>query len=113
MKVFGHLELSQDFADFHADRPGAGDPARGDRGDDRCQGGFGRGEQVGAFAGAFGGKERVTARHEAFARVVGMGDLGEVLIVEQRHLQRPVIGGQRGDGRGAQRESASPSHRAP
>ncbi|BBZ06622.1 hypothetical protein MDOR_07910 [Mycolicibacterium doricum] len=26
-----------------------------------------------------------------------MGDLGEVLLIEQRHLQRSVIGGQRSD----------------
>jgi hypothetical protein len=28
-----------------------------------------------------------------------MGDLGQVVLVEQAHLQRPVIGGQGGDRR--------------
>jgi hypothetical protein len=32
-----------------------------------------------------------------------VGDLGQVLLVEQAHLQGPVIGGQGLDGRGAQR----------
>ena len=32
-----------------------------------------------------------------------MGDLGQVVSVEQAHLQRAVIGGEFGDGGGAQR----------
>ncbi|BBZ06623.1 hypothetical protein MDOR_07920 [Mycolicibacterium doricum] len=67
MKVLGHLELSQDFADFHPDRPGAGDPARADCGDDRCQGGLGGGEQFTAFTRPFGGQQRVATRDETFA----------------------------------------------
>ena len=39
-----------------------------------------------------------------------MGDLGEVLLVEQAHLQRAGVGGQRGDLRGAQR--GQPAHPA-
>jgi hypothetical protein len=35
-------------------------------------------------------------------------DLGEVLLVEQRHLQRPAVGGQGGDGRGTQ--AGQPAH---
>jgi hypothetical protein len=52
--------------------------------------------------GAFGGQGGVAAGDEPFAGVVGVGDLGEVLLVEQAHLQRAVVGGERGDGRGAQ-----------
>ena len=41
-------------------------------------------------------------RHiRALARVVGVADLGEVHLVEQGHLQRAVISGQRRDRRGA------------
>ena len=64
---------------------------------------LGGGEQVVAFAGAFGGQYWVAAGDQPFAGVVGVADLGEVLGVEQRHLQWPVIGGQGGDLRGAQR----------
>ena len=103
VQVFGHLVLVDHFADFEADLVGAGEAARGDGGQDRCQELFGGGEQFAAFAGAFGGQEWVAAADEPLAGVVGVGDLGEVLIIEQAHLQRPVVGGQGGDGRGAQR----------
>ena len=64
---------------------------------------LGGGEQVVAFAGAFGGQQWVAAGDQPLAGEVGVGDLGKVLGVEQAHLQRPVVGGQGGDLRGAQR----------
>jgi hypothetical protein len=39
---------------------------------------------------------RVAAGDQPLAGVVGVADLGEVLLVEQAHLQRPVVGGQGG-----------------
>src|SRR6185295_13712491 len=42
-------------------------------------------------------------RHQPLAGVVGVGDLGQVVGVEQAHLQRPVIAGELGDRGGAQR----------
>jgi len=64
---------------------------------------LGGGEQLAAFAGPFVGQERVAAGDEAFAGVVGVGDLGEVVLVEQGRLQRSAGRGQGLDGRGAQR----------
>jgi hypothetical protein len=40
---------------------------------------------------------------EALAGVVRVAELGEVLLVEQGHPQRPVIGGELADGGGAGR----------
>ena len=75
-------------------------PAGGDRGDERGQGVLGGGEQLGAFAGPLGGQERVAAGDQPFSGVVGVGDLGQVGLVEQGQLQRPVVGGELGDRRG-------------
>ena len=90
-----------------------GNAAGGDRGDDLVEVGVGGGEQVGAFAGAFVGQRRVAAGDQPFAGVVGMGDLGEVGLVEQGQLERPVVGGERGHRGGAQRgDPAEPAARA-
>jgi len=43
------------------------------------------------------GQGGVAAGDQPFAGVVGVADLGQILGVEQAHLQRPVIGGQCGD----------------
>ena len=67
-------------------------PAGGHPGDDRSQQVLGGGKQVVAFAGVFGGQEWVVAGDQPLAGEVEVADLGEVLGVEQRHLQRPVIG---------------------
>ena len=78
---------------------GAGQGAATDAGHDlveQCLGGV---EQGAAFAGAFGGQQRVAAGDQPLAGVVGVGDLGQVLLVEQGQLQRPVRGGERGDRR--------------
>ncbi len=53
---------------------------------------LGGGQQLGAFAGPLFGQQRVLADHQAFARIVGAGDLGHVAIIEQRGLQRPTRG---------------------
>ncbi len=51
--------------------------------------------------GALGGQRGVAAGDQPLAGVVGVADLGQVMLVEQAHLQRPILGGQFGDGRGA------------
>ena len=75
-------------------------PAGHPLGDGR-QIGLGGVEQLGAFAGPLGGQGGVAAGDQPFPGVVGVADLGEVLGIEQAHLQRPVVGGQCGDRRGA------------
>src|SRR5580692_13061732 len=40
------------------------------------------------------GQQRILADHQAFARIVGPGDLGHVAVIEQRGLQRPARGGE-------------------
>ena len=49
------------------------------------------GEQLLALAGALGGDERVAADDQALVRVVVGGDLGQVLLVEERELQVAVF----------------------
>ena len=81
-------------------------PARVPRGDPVGDAGeqfVGRGQQLGAFAGTFGRQRGVAAGDQPFAGVVGVADLGQVLGVEQAHLQRPVVGGECGDCGCAQR----------
>ena len=64
--------------------------------------GFGGGQQLVAFAGALGGQGGVAAAHQPLAGKVRGGDLDEVLLIEQRQLQR--VGLDQGlDLRGAQR----------
>jgi hypothetical protein len=53
---------------------------------------FGDGQQFLAFAGPLFGQQWVLADHQAFARIVGAGDLGHVAVIEQRGLQRPALG---------------------
>src|SRR5260370_1257310 len=56
---------------------------------------FLRGFQQGfAFGGALAGQRGIAAADQPLARVTGVGDLGEVLLVEQRHLHPPVVPGQ-------------------
>lgn len=89
-------------ADPEPDLVRATEPARVHRSQDGGQGGFGGGEQLVAFAGPLGGQERVAARASR-SPGVGMGDFGEVLLVEQGRLQRPTCCGERLDRRGPQR----------
>lgn len=44
-------------------------------------------QKFAALAGALVGKQRIAAGHETLARIVGRTDLGEILRVEQRHLE--------------------------
>src|SRR5580692_11708020 len=46
---------------------------------------------------------RVPAAHQPLAGIIRMGDLGEVLLIEQGQLQRAAVSGQDGDVRGLQR----------
>src|SRR5580693_2793053 len=57
-----------------------------------CEVFLGRGQQFRTFAGPLFGQQRVLADHQAFARIVGAGDLGHVAVIEQRGLQRPALG---------------------
>ena len=86
--MLGHVAPAQHRADGLADRRGAvqrtarplhaGCNAREFvRGD---------GQQLGAFAGSLFGQQRVLADHQAFAWIVGAGDLGHVAVIEQRGL---------------------------
>jgi hypothetical protein len=97
VEVLAHLVLVDDRADRDADLVGAGQPARADAGDDGFQQFVGGGQQVVAFAGAFGGQQWVAAGDQPLAGELGVADLGHVLGVEQRHLQRPILGSQFGD----------------
>ncbi len=56
-----------------------------------------------AGAGAVGGQDRVAAGDQPLAGEVRAGDLGQVLLVEEAELQRPAVGHELSDGRGAQR----------
>ena len=58
-----------------------------DGGGDRGESGLGGDQQLVAFAGPLGGQGRVAAGDEALAGVVGVGDLGQVGLVEQAELQ--------------------------
>jgi hypothetical protein len=49
-------------------------------------------EQFAALARPFLGEQRITADHEALARIVGRGDLGEVtLIIQIREVKPPLF----------------------
>jgi hypothetical protein len=92
--VLGHLVPADDFPDPDPDLAGTAQASGNHGGDDLCQfrvGGFQQGQ---AFAGPLGGQGRVTARDQSFPGVVRVGDLGEAGLVEQRHLQGSVVGGQ-------------------
>src|SRR6266540_789451 len=56
LEVFGHLVPVDDPADLQPDRVGAGQPAGGYGLGERCEQLFGGGQQLGAFAGPFGGQ---------------------------------------------------------
>ena len=100
-KVLAHLAFGDDPADGLADFARSAQAPGCHPGGDGGQVGVGGGQQFGAFAGPLGGQGGVAAGDQPFPRVVGVADLGEVLGVEQAHLQRPLLGGQGGDIRGA------------
>jgi hypothetical protein len=98
--VLGHLVPADDPPDPHPDLAGTG-KAPGIGGDDLGQLNIGGFQQCQAFAGLLGGQGGVTARDQAFPGIVGVGDLGEVGLVEQGHLQWSVVGGKGGERRGS------------
>ncbi len=100
-EVLAGLVLADHLADLDADRPGAGEPAGLDAGEEGGEQLLGGGQQVLADPGAVGGQDRVAAGDQPLAGEVIGGDLGEVLLVEQAELQRPVVGHHLADGRGA------------
>ena len=81
--MLGGLVLADDLADLDPDRPGAGEPPGLDAGEDGGEELLGRVQQVLALAGPVGGQGRVAAGDQPFAGVVGGGDLGQVLLIEQ------------------------------
>ena len=83
VEVLGHLELVDQFAGFEADLVSPGQAPVGHGGHEWGQQGLGGGQQLLAGAGAVGGQNRITAGDQPLAGVVGMGDLGQVLLVEQ------------------------------
>jgi hypothetical protein len=103
-EMLGHVAPSQHRANGLADRRGAAQwtarPLHARR--DAREVFLGGGQQLGAFAGPLFGQQWVLADHQAFARVVGAGDLGHVAVIEQRGLQRPARGRELLDRRGPQ-----------
>jgi hypothetical protein len=92
--VLAGVVLVDHLADGDPDLRGAGQPSGLDAGGDGGQQPFGRLQQVLAFAGAIGGQDRVAAGDQPLAGVVRAGDLGQVLLIEQAHLQGPAVGHQ-------------------
>jgi hypothetical protein len=90
-EVLGHLELAEHPAHPHADLPGLDQPAGLDLPGDLGQLGFGRCQQRVAFAGPLRGQRGVAAGHQPLPRKVGVGDLGQVHLVEQAELQRAAL----------------------
>ena len=91
MKCLATLRLLITFPAFSADLVRVLEPPGRDLGGDLAQVGLGGGQQVLALAGALGGQDRVAAGDQPLAGVVRAGDLGQVLLVEQRQLQRAVV----------------------
>ena len=48
-------------------------------------------EKIFSFAFAFLGQQGVLADHEPLARIVGRGDLRQILLVEQRELYKALL----------------------
>ncbi len=67
-------------------------PADLDPGDEGGEQLLDRLQQVLALAGAVGGRRGVAASDQPLAGVVIGGDLGQVLLVEEAELERPVVG---------------------
>src|SRR6185437_2859676 len=72
-EVLAGLVCADHLADLDADRPGAGQPARLDPGDDGGQQPLGGGQQVLPLAGAVGGQHRVAAGDQPLAGEVRRG----------------------------------------
>jgi hypothetical protein len=86
--VLGHFVTVDHGADRERDLvPAAqrlfGAPHAGLNGDQLFLGGV---EQLASLAGALIGQQRIAADHQALARIIGRGDLGEIARIEQREL---------------------------
>src|SRR5262249_17714400 len=103
VEVLCGLVLVYDLSGLDADLSGAGQPPGPDAGDDGGEQLLGRGQQVFALADALFGEDGVAAADQPLAGEIRAGDLGQVLLIEQRQLQRPVVGHQLPDRGGAQR----------
>ena len=101
-EVFSHVVSANDFSDPDPDRSGLPQPSGFDCGNNSGQLGLGRGGEVFSFVGATLGEGGVAAGDEALGGVVGVGDLGQVCLIEQGLLHRPV-GEKPGDRGRAQR----------
>ncbi len=84
LEVFADLEAPEDFADLGADACGATQRVAAAAGgiDDLVELALGGLEQGFSLARPLLAEQRVLAHHQALARVVGIGDLGEVTLVE-------------------------------
>ena len=96
--------MIDDLADLHADLVGGhrrlGAPSH--RRSNACEARFGGGQEFVTRPGMVRGQDRVVTHHEPFAGIVGAGDLGEVRRIEERGLERAVLG-ECANGRKAQR----------
>jgi hypothetical protein len=90
VEVLSHLVAVEHPPGAPPDLSGIAEPSGGDGDDDLCEVGRDRPEQRLALSGPSGGEEGVLAGHEALAFVVGVCDLAEVLLVEQRGRDRTV-----------------------
>ena len=102
-EMLADLELGDDLADLEADAGGAaqGPPDALGGGDDRVEQFLGGLQQGLALAGALGGQQGVAAQQQALAGKVRGSDFGEVLVVEEGHLDG-ALAGEFADGGGAQ-----------
>jgi hypothetical protein len=102
--VLGHLVPVDDGADLEGNRGLAAQriAGAGDRGRDGGEMAFGGGQKVQPLAGALAGEIGIAADDEALARIIGRRDGRDVALIEQRHLQGPILD-ERPDGRRAQR----------
>ena len=95
--MLADLAPVDDLADLDPDLVSVCQPARLDRLPDFAQfflGGFQKGLPPGC---ALRGQRGIRAADQPLAGIAVISDLGEILLIEQRHLQRPVVAGQRRD----------------
>ena len=102
-EMLADLELGDDLANSEADAGGAAQGPLGalGGGDDRVEQFLGGLQQGLALAGAFGGQQGVAAQQQTLAGKVRGSDFGEVLVVEEGHLDG-ALAGEFADGGGAQ-----------
>jgi hypothetical protein len=103
VKVLAHIVFPDHPPDGFTDAAGPAQGAAGHPLGDGGQIGLGRLQEFVAFACAFGREGEVAAGDQPFPGEVGIADLGQILGIEQADLQPPLVGGEFGDRRGAQR----------